>query len=243
MVAAAVPITARSRREALASLRATATAAEAPPFIRSRIDRIEQELDRATEARARALVSSAWADLRRAVPRGRWATPRAFWSAIAAGRIGDDPPESVDVTLPLLFTPTDTQRVRRDIDAAFRSLDRKVNAARRARAALVTPAMEAARAQFLERWGGWKRESLRLRSEWWGAMFRSAANTLEAGGSAYARARESLIAAGWPLAGTVPARGFVPTSTPSSSPFGRLFSGGTGIALAAVAAVFIISRK
>jgi hypothetical protein len=138
--------------------------------------------------------------------------------------------------------PEDVNRFRRDVDAAFASMDRKLNRARGGAGFRETPAMAESRAQFLERWGNWKRESARLAGSFWDRAWRDGKNTVDAGATSYAAARAALLAAGWLVRGTVPASA-LPGTAPRTPLFDGFFGSGTGVAIAAVAVLFLLSRN
>ena len=242
MVASVTPIHAASRARALEFLREASVVNEAPPYFIARLDAVDQAvLTAPTDAKARRLVVRAWQALERLRPRVRVRSP---WRPFLRGddTIGDDPPEAVRIDWPMVWMPEDVNRFRRDVDAAFNSLDRKINRQRNQRGFTATQAQEEARARFLERLGNWRRESARLGGSFWDRAWRDGKNAVDAGATSYAQARADLIAAGWLVRGTVPAES-LPGTAPRTPLFDGFFGSGTGLAIAAVAVIFILSKN
>ena len=229
------------RSRALEWLREASVANGAPPSFLATLDSVDQAvLSAPSQDAARRILVRAWLRLERLRPRTR---VRAPWRAFLRGEdvVGDDPP-ALNVDWPLVWMPEDVNRFRRDVDSAFASLDRKVNRQRRASGFVATRAQEEARARFLERWGNWKRESLRMANNWWDRAWRDGKNAVDAGAQSYAQARQDLIAAGWFVAGTIPGAA-LPGTAPRAGLFDGLFGSGAGLAIAAVAVIFILSKN
>lgn len=215
---------------------------EAPPSFLARLDSVDQAVMTApNQDAAKRLLVRAWLALERARPRVRVRSP---WRPFLRGDdvLGNDPPESMSIDWPLVWMPEDVNRFRRDVDAAFAALDRKVNRQRNARGFTPTREQEEARARFLERWGNWKRESARMRDNWWDRAWRDGKNAVDAGAQAYTAARADLVSAGWLVRGTVPGSA-LPGTAPRAPLFDGLFGSGAGLAIAAVVAVFILSKN
>ena len=248
MVASVTPLSAPVRSRALAWLREASVANGAPPSFTAQLDTLEQAvLDAPTQKRAQRLLVRAWLRLERLRPRTR-VRPSAWRRALqlaairGADEIGDEPPEEIRVEFQPLWMPEDVNRFRRDIDAAFASLDRKMNRFRNQRGFRETDQTAVARSQFLERWGNWKRESARLRDSWWDRAWRDGANTVIDGAKNYAAARRALVSAGYFVEGSLPAEALPAASEGGLIP--NLFDGwGGGIALVAVAAVVLLSMS
>lgn len=238
---AATPILSRQFARALEHLRETATRFAAPPYFIARLDDVERAVLTSPEPAARKRVIRAWLALERLRPDVRVRSP---WRPMLRGDdvLGDEPPAAVAVDWPAVWMPEDVNRFRRDVDAAFASMDRKLNRARSAAQFRETPAMAESRAQFLERWGNWKRESARLAGSFWQRAWRDGKNTVDAGATSYAAARAALVAAGWLVRGTVPASA-LPGTAPRVPLFDGFFGSGTGVAIAAVAVLFLLSRN
>lgn len=230
------------RSRALEWLREASVVNEAPPSFLARLDAVDQAvLSAPSQDAARRILVKAWLQLERLRPRTR---VRAPWRAFLRGDdvLGDEPPDAVRVDWPMVWMPEDVNRFRRDVDAAFASLDRKVNRQRRATGFVATRAQEEARARFLERWGNWKRESARLGGSFWDRAWRDGKNAVDAGALSYGQARADLVAAGWFVRGTIPGAA-LPGTAPRAGVFDGLFGSGAGLAIAAVAVIFILSKN
>ena len=242
MVASVTPIHAASRARALEFLREASVVNEAPPFFIARLDAVDQAvLTARNEATARRVIVKAWRALERLRPRVRVRSP---WRTFLRGddTLGDEPPERLRIDWPVVWMPEDVNRFRRDVDSAFNSLDRKVNRQRNAAGFTPTQAQEEARARFLERLGNWRRESARLAGSFWERAWRDGKNTVDAGATSYVQARADLVSAGWLVRGTVPGDA-LPGTAPRTPLFDGFFGSGTGLAIAAVAVIFILSKN
>lgn len=235
MASAVAPIASRGLARAFSFVRDRARVLQAPPSLFASFDALELSARGRSPSQARATVEKAWELLRRALPTVR----RRRFSPFAQELVGDEP---IIRQWGWYHSPADIDRGRREVDAAFNDLSRRAVAALR-RGLQRTPAQQAALDQFDTARRSWGRESARLRDSFWERAWGSGANAVEDGAAAYARARAAMIDAGWPLSGATPGTA-LPGQTPSSAtPFASLFSGGAGIALAAVAAVFILSSR
>lgn len=238
---AATPILSRHFARALEHLRETATRFAAPPSFIAQLDAGERAVLTSPEPTARKRVIRAWLTLERLRPDVRVRSP---WRPMlrAVDVVGDDPPAEISINWPAVWMPEDVNRFRRDVDSAFSSLDRALNRQRAGIQFQGTPEMAIARAQFLERWGNWKRESARLGGSFWQRAWRDGKNAVDAGATSYAAARAGLVAAGWLVRGTLPASG-LPGTAPRVPLFDGFFGSGTGVAIAGVAVLFLLSQN
>lgn len=219
----------------MSHVRDRARVLSAPPSFFSSVDALELSARGNNPSQARATVEKAWQLLREAVPNVR----RRRFSPFPREIVGDEP---VLRQWGWYHSPSDIDRGRREVDRAFSDLAKRAVKALRA-GFRRNENQQAALDQFDAARLAWNAESRRLRDSYWERAWGSGANAVEDGAASYARARGALVAAGWPLTGATPGTA-LPGQTPSSaSPFGSLFAGGAGIALAAVAAVFILSSR
>lgn len=238
-MAAATGIASNASRAAFSHARARARALSAPPSTLQAIDQLEARASSSSPEQARGSVEKAWELLRRALPDVR----RRWRSVFAPGaRVGDDRPPLAR-SWGWYHSPEDVDRGRREVDAAYQSVQRQ--AARAVRAGFVpSDGQRAAMTAFDAARATWRSESALLRGSYWRRAWASGANAVEEGAAAYARAQRALVDAGWPLGGSVPGAG-LPGQAPSSAArgFGALFSGAGGIAMLAVAAVLVMRGR